>query len=454
MFILKKRREYLMTFMQHLQSSLILGTKMAHPEEEHFIHQQCQELFNYIDNNNINGLKQLIESGVDPDKCEHQHLRALSYAIKNHQYESIQTLLSYGCDINHTNCFGSKPLDYANQGKNDEIIQLLLRYGAVDSDSEYPAVDLDFDAKDIFEAALTGNLHALVHYHQLGASLHELRSNNTSLLHLCIEGNNPKLLVYLLNKGLNIDQADKSGTSPLILAAMDSSRLGLLKILLKRNATLDQRNHRHTSALSMSIKRFNIKASMLLINKGADINVRDGIDTPLSLTHRAIGQTVNKSLQSELRSLETLLIMKGAHVNHSDDNLQWSPLMLTASHYQDDKSIKHLQLLIKLGANIEQTDKNRRTALMIASSLGRIEALKQLIKYKARLNTYDKFGWTALMLAVYYNQKEVVKLLLSSGANVNLSTKKGLSALKVAIDNDRASLIPILKIYGAALPKE
>jgi len=443
-----------MTFMQHLQSSLILGTKMTHPEEEHFLRQQCRELFNYINKENIDELRHIIECGVDPDKCEHEHLPALSYAIKNRLFSVVQTLLSYGCDINHTNCFGLKPLDYALQTQDTEVINLLHRYGAVNTGTSYPPAETSYEAKDIFEAALTGNLHALVHFHQLGASLHDLRINRTSLLHLCIEGNNPKLLVYLLNKGLNIDQADNSGTSALMLAAMDSSRMQSFKILLQRSATLDQRNHRHTSALTMAIKRFNIKAAVLLINKGADINIRDGIDTPLSLVHKAIIQISNKSLQDELRDLETLLISKGAHVNQSDDNLYWSPLMLTASHYQDNKSIEQLKLLIKLGANIEQADKNKRTALMIASSLGRTESLKYLLKYKAKLDTSDKYGWSALMLAVYYNQKEVVKLLLSSGADVNLNTKKGLSALKVAIDNDRASLIPILKDYGAVYPKE
>ncbi len=443
-----------MGFMQHLQSSLILGTKMTHPEEEHFKRQQCKELFSYVNNNKIDDLTELIASGVDPDKCEEHHLRALVYAIKTKHYAIVQTLLSYGCDINHTDCFGLKPLDYAIESKDNEILQLLLRYGAIDSKALYPPQQMTFEVQDIYEAALTGNLHALVYYHHLGASLQETRTNNISLLHLSIEGNNPKLLTYLLNKGMNVDQADTSGTSALILAAMDSSRLGLLKILLKRNATLDQRNHRQTSALSMAIKRYNIKAAILLIEKGADVNIRDGIDVPLSLTHKALSQTVNKNLQEELRSLETLLIKKGAHVNQPDSNLRWSPLMLTASHYQDDKSIEHLKLLIKLGANIEQMDKNKRTALMIASSLGRLDALQYLIKYNAKLNTYDKFGWTALMLAVYYNQKEVVKILLASGADVNLNTKKGLSAIKVAIDNDRASLIPILKDYGALLPKE
>ncbi len=440
--------------MQHLQSSLILGTKMSNPEEEHFMQQQCKELFSYIQTSQIDNIKHLIEAGVDPDKCEMQHLRALAYSVKNENYEVVQCLLTYGCDPNHKDCFEYRPFDYAMQTNNSKIIDLLSRYGGYSIQTSVPPAEIGFDVTDIFEAALTGNLHALVHYHQLGASLHEKRTNRTSLLHLSIEGNNPKLLVYLLNKGLNIDEADTSGTSALIMAAMDTSRLRLLEILIKRNATLDQRNHRQTSALTMAIKRFNIQAAIMLVENGADVNIRDSVDTPLSLTHKGLEQVFDKNIHQRLRELETLLLSKGAHVNTHDDNLQWSPLMLTASHYQDERSMAHLKLLIKLGAKIDQVDKNKRTALMIASSLGRVEALELLIKHGSHIDMFDKFGWTALMLAVYYNQKEVVKLLLTNGADVNISTKKGLSALKVAIDNERASLIPILKVYGAVIPRE
>ena len=441
-----------MAFLQHLQSSLILGTKMTHPEDEHFTLQQCKELFSFIDTDNENDLRELIESGVDPDACEHKHIPALSYAVQAQKIKSIQTLLIYGSDPNLKDCFENTPLKYANKTENKEIIDLLLRYGAKNDDQgAYPHFE---EVADVFEAALLGNLHALVHYHLLGASLTQTKSNNTSLLHLCIEGNNPKLLIYLLNKGLNIDSADKSGTSALIMACMDLSRYKLVEILVKRNATLEQRNNRQISALTMAIKRFNVKAATLLVNGGADINIRDGADTPLTLVHKALIHAHDKDTQDELRALETLLLSKGAHVNSTDEKLTWSPLMLTASHYYDKKSEDHLKLLIRLGAKIDQMDKNRRTALMIASSLGRTEALLILMKHGAEMNLCDKFGWTALMLAVYYNQKEVVKLLLESGCEVNFSTKKGLTALKVAIDNDRASLIPILKDYGAVIPKE
>jgi len=443
--------------MQHLQSSLILGTKMTHPEDEHFLKGQCKELISCIDANDIDGLRHLIEAGVDPDKCEYQHMSALSYAIKNNKSDIVLSLLTYGCDMNFKDCFDLRPLDYAVESKNEQNINLLLRYGAVSKTNpqdQFASQALYFDVSDIFEAALTGNLHAFVYYHHLGANLQQLRSNNTSLLHLCIEGNNPKLLIYLLNKGLNVDQADKGGTSALMMAAMDISRFKLLEILLKRNATMDQRNNRNTSALTMAIKRFNIKAAILLVENGADVNIRDGADTPLTLTHKAIVQVVDKYLQKDLRDLETLLMSKGAHVNTNDENLLWSPLMLTSSHYQDEKSIKHIKLLIKLGAKVNQVDRNKRTALMVASSLGRTEAIDLLIKHNADLNCFDKFGWTALMLSIYYNQKAAVKLLLQNGADVNISPKKGLSAIKVAIDNDRVSLIPILKDYGAVFPEE
>ncbi len=446
-----------MTFMQHLQSSIILGTKMTHPEDEHFLKGQCQELISCININDIDGLKELIEAGVDPDKCEYQHLSALSHAVKNEQADCVLSLLTYGCDMNIKDCFELRPLDYALNTNNEKIINLLLRYGAISDKNPQISADIPvryFDVSDIFEAALTGNLHALVYYHHMGANLHELRANDTSLLHLSIEGNNPKLLIYLLNKGFNIDQADKSGTSALMMASMDVSRIKLLEILIKRNATLNQRNNRNTSALSMAIKRFNIKAAIMLVENGADVNIRDGIDTPLTLTHKALAQVVDTYVKTDLRDLETLLLSKGAHVNTSDDNLLWSPLMLISSHYQDDKSIKHIKLLIKLGAAVDQVDRNKRTSLMIASSLGRTEAIELLIKHGAGLNCYDKFGWTALMLAIYYNQKAAVQLLLQNGADVNIAPKKGLSAIKVALDNDRVSLIPILKDYGAVFPEE
>lgn len=440
-----------MSFITHLQSSLILGTKMVHPDEEHFNKQLCKELFSYIKQDDISKLKQLILSGADSDKCEENHIRALSYAVKTSKLEAVKLLLYYGCDLNFVDCFNRRALDYALETKNKAIISLLEMHGAISSTQPQ---EVYYASDNITQAAINGDLDALIYYQHLGANIHQKYENKTTLLHLAIDSQSENMLVYLLNKGLNIDARDKSGTTPLILASMDIHNLSLLSILLKRNATLDQRNNRRISALSMAIKRYNIKAAIMLVQHGADVNIRDSINTPLTLVHSSINTTSNTILKQELRNLETLLLVKNAHVNSNEDKLMWSPLMLTASHYQDNGNILHLQLLIHLGANINQRDKNSRSALMIAASLGRIEAIEILLKHNAKLNLADKFGWTALMLGVYYNQKETVTLLLNNGADVNFCSKKGLTALKVATDNERMSIIPILRNYGAVSPKE
>ena len=440
-----------MSFITHLQSSLILGTKMTHPDEEHFNKQQCKELFSYIKQDNISKLKQLILSGVDSDKCEDKHIRALSYAVKTSKIEAVKILLFYGCDLNFVDSFNKRALDYALENKDAVIIAILQSHGAISSTR---VQDVYYKSDNIMQAAINGDLDALIYFQHLGANLHQLLENRTSLLHLAIESQSENILIYLLNKGMNIDAKDKSGTTPLILASMNIHNLHILDILIKRNATINQRNNRRISALSMAIKRFNIKAAVMLVENGADVNIRDGINTPLTLVHAAISNTHNSILKQELRNLETLLFVKNAHVNSNDDKLMWSPLMLTASHYQDNENIQHMQLLIYLGANINQKDKNFRSALMIAASLGRLEAIEILMKHNAKLNLEDKFGWTALMLAVYYNQKETVSILLNNGADVNFCGKKGLTALKIAIDNERMSIIPILKNHGAVSPKE
>jgi len=440
-----------MSFITHLQSSLILGTKMSHPDEEHFDKHIVQELFSYIKEGKSNEVKTLILHGVDPDLYDLEHLRPLSFAIKLQKYEIVKLFLHYGCDINYKNCFDKRALDYAFEVNDLKIITLLKENGAI---SKTYTQTPTYSAHNIMQAALVGDLNALIYYQHLGANLHQKVDNNTTLLHLSIESNNEALVIYLLNKGLNIDAQDKSGTTPLILSAMEANRYPLLSLLIKRNATLDQRSKRHLSALSMAIKRMNINAASLLVKSGASVNVRDGVNTPLTLTHSLLAKAYEPLFKQELRDFETLLLVKNAHVNSSDDKLAWSPLMLTASQYQDHNNLNHLKLLIKLGAHIDQVDRNTRTALMIASSLGRVEAIELLLRHNAAINISDKFGWTALMLSVYYNQKETVKLLLNGGADVNFSTKKELTALKVAIDNERVSIIPILKEYGAVSPKE
>lgn len=74
------------------------------------------------------------------------------------------------------------------------------------------------------------------------------------------------------------------------------------------------------------------------------------------------------------------------------------------------------------------TTENGKTALMLASSAGKLEFVRLLAPHEARMQ--DNNGYTALMFAVENNHFECVEILLE--AEAGLRTKAGKSALDIA----------------------
>jgi len=83
-------------------------------------------------------------------------------------------------------------------------------------------------------------------------------------------------------------------------------------------------------------------------------------------------------------------------------------------------TVKDLQKLLNAGMDIEQTDHMDRTALQIASALGKKEMVEMLLERGANVNSIVRFHGriplTALDAARDRNNKEIIKILLSHGA--------------------------------------
>ena len=104
---------------------------------------------------------------------------------------------------------------------------------------------------------------------------------------------------------------------------------------------------------------------------------------------------------------------------------------------------------MQLGSNVNYSDKNGRTPLMVAASMGRKYAVEVLINNYADIDRLDKYGWSALMLAVYYNHIEVSRFLCECGCNVNLTSAQGMNAMRLAQKHQRKRIIELLLDYGA-----
>ena len=119
-----------------------------------------------------------------------------------------------------------------------------------------------------------------------------------------------------------------------------------------------------------------------------------------------------------------------------------------ASHFGNLKIVKKL---ITAGVEIDATDKDGNTALLIASKLGYDKVVEFLVESNADINVQDNLGWTSLMRAVNANHPKVVRLLLQhSRSQVESSGHStGETALWLATSHGFLSIVKMLINHGA-----
>jgi ankyrin repeat protein len=459
-----------MSFMERLHSAFILKTHMYHPQEAAIVEHPYQRFHDAIRTGDNDGVIEMIRNGFDVDYHDLARTPPLICAIIHDQPEIIQTLLLYGANPCISNIDKNTPLHFACRLNQVESAHLLMRYGAdaekKNSEGISPLMIADIyeqkrlkqtlmstpsmhkqTERSLFEYAHDGDLHGL---QQSLTGLQELYGTNNegqSLLHLAVLSGNVKMAVYLLNKQLDIDKSDLNGFTPTILAMSHSSLSKIAQLLLQRHATMDHKSNAGHSALTFALRNNNPEGARLLIENGVNIHTYDGLHTPLTLCHDAIVNFPQNS--GEFRELMTLLLVRGAHVDIPTNRLRWTPLFHTTTRNQDPKIKAHLALLVQLGADVNYIDANRRTALMLAASMGRFHVVELLMNNYADPEKLDAFGWSALMLAVYYNHYNVASFLLENGVNVNLTSEQGLNALKIALQHNRSRMVELLLNFGA-----
>ncbi|HVI42788.1 MAG TPA: ankyrin repeat domain-containing protein [Anaerovoracaceae bacterium] len=89
---------------------------------------------------------------------------------------------------------------------------------------------------------------------------------------------------------------------------------------------------------------------------------------------------------------------------------------------------KVIDAILKLGADVNLSDRWKVSPLHYASSLRSVELL---ISHGADVNAQDNSGWTALHFAASRNDTEVARLLLEAGVDTTLKTTEGETAAEI-----------------------
>lgn len=171
---------------------------------------------------------QLIQSGANIKALNRDKESVLLYAT---DIEVVKYLLNNGFDIND-NSSGKTLLHRQAMRGNPKYINELIDLGA---DVNIVSSRDTGSRTPIFVAAEKGNLDVVMALEAAGADLFHKQRDQLSLLHIAIEAKKLDIVKFLIEKGLNVNEKDGIGESPLKKARESGDKL-IEQALIKAGA--------------------------------------------------------------------------------------------------------------------------------------------------------------------------------------------------------------------------
>ncbi|HLG38461.1 MAG TPA: ankyrin repeat domain-containing protein [Chitinophagaceae bacterium] len=420
--------------------------------------------------NNFFFVQQLLKHGAKPDKKRNHVLPPLAWAAHNGNLELVKLLLEYkadingsekswrttplieaiewkhwevatyllnnGADINRKDRNGKTALSHAAIHKNFEFVKILVDRNADVNhrDKEGAFILEDACSDDHLFAETTTRFDVIRYLVEHGAS-----TNNAAINKVLAKGE-AEIAKYLLSKGAPV-------SNKLVIDASNGRNFSLFRYLID-TLKLDIHFYDSTSYWGgnvlhrvcsgywgdSSIRRINIPMLEYILEKGMNVNdTNERGQTPLLLLIEYGKKDKDTKAASEL------LVSKGADVNVSGGDMNFSPLM----HAATSKLLETAKFLIEHGANVNYKEREDRTILHWAAwTYDNIEMIKLLAGNGADLNAIEgREGETPALHCVVFSRWENIKALLGLGANPNIKDKRGHTLLDAVSDEELKELI-------------
>ncbi len=254
----------------------------------------------------------------------------------------------------------------------------------------------------------------------------------------------------LLAQNVDVNAADSTGTTALMLAAEGTANLAnyapIVSSLLDKGARLDLEDKHGQTALMRAAVAGKLESLRLLLARKADPNHKDSAGSTPLLQAIIYGHA----------DAVVILLSGGAQIE-LEDSSRTRPLMLAAegSAYLANNA-PLVTTLLNSGAAIDAQDDRGRTALYRASAEGKEKALALLLEKKPNVDLQANDGTTPLLTAVTYGKTGATRLLIQAGANVDATESNGTTALMLAAEGsayiaDGETLLTMLLGAGAKI---
>jgi len=263
--------------------------------------------------------------------------------------------------------------------------------------------------------------------------------HNRTFLHKIANRNNIESILWLVNKGIDVNTIDKNGNTALMIAARNNAYSAVEKLIsLKANANIKNKEGKlalHEAASNNGVLSFNHL-------KEVTDNLND-VDNE------------NKSILSYIIDLNNVDLLN----SFLDDKR----LIIDESIlFCDDiyKSSDMFMTFVKKKFDFNIFDEDKKTALfyMVRNGLYDVEIFDTLLSQGINLNHVDDFGNNALFeliqtIIIYKdsankelkeNLYKLIPLFMEEGINTTIYNKEGETLLSLAVKNKNNKLVTAL----------
>ena len=313
----------------------------------------------------------------------------MELATSMNSIEAVEVCLRHNVDPNIKKDGVYTPLCSAIRDDRADIVTLLIAHGADPNvpASEYPA----------FKCITHNRLHFLPEIIAAGADLHTPKG----ILETAVEHKNKEALLFLLNQGVNPNDRNSEGSTPLTTAIRENQD-EMVDILLKHGASPAVRGQ--DWPICMAVKKPELLQKILpAIPKG----------------YHAKGIVEMAVVANQLASVK-LLLAAGFSVEDKTGGV-FSPL---TSALREERTEIVRYLLDEAGADINAPGEH----LPIVKALRRcrgsndIERIEMLLVRGADVNLVYR-GWNAVMQAIERSDPKILRLMIEKGNKIDLQAE-------------------------------
>jgi ankyrin repeat protein len=369
---------------------------------------------------------------------------ALRAAVRAGMLAEMVRLVITGTDVNARDALGMTPLFYAVTVDSLEIVSFLLEHGA------------DANARLVLWAEEQTGVRTLV---------------GQTVLHAAVSHGNAQTVELLLSAHADPEALDANGNTPLD-HAVSGGREEIVRLLLAHGANVRRTNVTDGRGLlhEACVRGF-ANLIPMLVEVGADPTERDRFgETPLDLAlayknENAVAALLRLGGQRKQLQVAAEEAMENAAVRGYtevarillENGLDINKPTARGSTYLCDAALKGqkgiAQLLLDHGANLAARNKWGGTALHDAALGGSAEVIDLLLDRGAEIDARNlEMGATPLMLAASLGWMDAVVVLLKRGANSQLRDSSGHFALDRARETKNAEIIRLLAPLGRPNP--